>query len=174
MGSITVPYFFPYFNYVPKPFWVYMMLKEESCNNMSSLSILSIFLTQKNTCFWRRMNREARECVWQPQPSWVLQEVSFQTLLSRQGTYPTYHRGSWWEWSNVNETTWDRPGNIIVLWIHRSRSPLHSCIACSIKGIAIAAANKLQLLTMFAKGHYSQAFYQGHKHSEDLVSGRWY
>lgn len=51
-------------------------------------------------------------------------------------------------------------------------SPHH--IACNINGIVIASANKLQLLTMFAKGHYSQAFCQAHKHSEDLVNGRWY
>lgn len=110
MGSITVPYFFPYFNYVPKPFWVYVMLKEERCNRMSSLSILSIFLTQKNTCFWRWMNREARECVWQPQLSWVLQEVSFQTLLSRQGTYPSQRK-----LMRMEQCQWDHMGRT---WEH--------------------------------------------------------
>lgn len=35
-------------------------------------------------------------------------------------------------------------------------SPHH--VACSINGIVTATANKLQLLRMFAKGHYSQVF----------------
>lgn len=60
-----------------------------------------------------------------------------QTLLSRQGAPPVERKLMW------IKSTGDRPGNIILVWIHVSRSLLHMCIACSTKEIAVAAANKM-------------------------------